>query len=118
LVPRYYHLLHLLHLTVASHGIGIGLVTRFSATVPISHVLGGRTLRRLLPHFLSGLALWRLLPHLLGGLALQRAPSPPLLCLGGRTLRRLPPHLLGGFALRRLTPFHFSNGCHTRAVQI
>ena len=47
--PRYCHHLHL-HLTVARHGIGIGFVTRFPATAPTSH-------------FLGGLALWRFLPH-------------------------------------------------------
>ena len=78
LFTRYYHL-HLLHLTVARHGIGIGLVTRFPATAPTSHFLGGRALRRLLPHLLSGLAL-------------RRAPAPPLLSLGNRALPRLLPH--------------------------
>jgi len=70
LVPRYYHLLHLLHLlhlhlTVARHGTGIGLVTRFPATAPTpSHFLGGRALRRSLPpHLFRGRALRRLLPH-------------------------------------------------------
>ena len=90
MVPCYYHLLHLLylHLTVARHGTGIALVTRFPATAPAtSHFLGGRALRRALPlnirvthhgigigfvtrfpatapatsHFLGGRALWRAL---------------------------------------------------------
>jgi len=55
LVPCYYHLLHLLHLlhlhlTAVHHSSGIGLVTRFPATVPAtSHFLGGCALRRALP---------------------------------------------------------------------
>jgi len=50
LVPRYHHLLHLLHPMVAHHSIGIGLVTQFHAMTPATlHFLGGHTFRRALP---------------------------------------------------------------------
>jgi len=43
-----------LHLTVARHGLGIGLVTRFPATAPAtSHFLGGRAFRRAFPLHLT-----------------------------------------------------------------
>ena len=70
MVPRYYHLLHLLHLlhlhlTVACHSTGIGVVARFPATASAtSHFLSGRALwRSLPPHLFRGCVLQRLLPH-------------------------------------------------------
>jgi len=101
LVPRYYHLLHLLHLTVARHGISIGLVTRFPATAPAtSHFLGGRGLGPpLLPPPSPS-------PPHGGAPRLRHRLWHPVPCYGTTS------HFLGGRALRRALLLHITVARH------
>jgi len=102
LVPHYYHLLHLLHLLhlhlmVARHGTGIGLVTRFPATTPTpSHFLGGRALLRALPLNIT------VARHGIGiGFVTQFPAMAPA-----------TSHFFGGHALRRALPLNIPVARH------